>query len=65
MTVKEFAAKYGVSTRRVQVLIKEGRIPARLVYGHMYVIPDDAVYPRDERCANYRFFEVRRRPVDE
>lgn len=67
MTTKEFAEKYGVSVRRVQVLIKEGRIPARKVYGHQYSIPDDAIYPRDERQSffNRHFIECRRQPISE
>ncbi len=49
MTVKEFAVKYGVSARRVQKLIKEGRIPAVKMYGGSYFIDSNASYPLDKR----------------
>ncbi len=68
MTVKEFAKKYGVSERRVQILIKQGRISAVLVYGHRFEIPDDAKFPRDERQTTRTrrcYGTLRRYPLDE
>lgn len=65
MTVKEFAKKYGVSERRVQYLIKQGRISAKMVYGHKYIIPDDTDYPRDDRYNHsHWYFSPCRKPVD-
>lgn len=52
MTVKQFASIYGVSTRRVQYLIKQGRIPAKLICNRYY-IDDSASYPEDKRFTRY------------
>lgn len=66
MTVREFAKMYGVSERRVQYLIKEGRIPARKVYGNKYIIEDNATYPRDKRFTDWgSFYNFCRKPKDE
>lgn len=66
MTVKEFAKIYGVSERRVQYLIKQGRIPARKVYGNKYIIEDNAIYPKDNRYTDWgSFYTVRRKPKNE
>lgn len=43
LTPSEYAKKINVSTRRVQLLCKQGRIPGAMHVGERYVIPDDAV----------------------
>lgn len=57
MTVREFADKYHVSSRRVQFLIKQGRIPFEVDSGTgYYIISDDAEYPSDYRMNQYRIY---------
>lgn len=69
MTTKQFAEKYGVSIRRVQKLIQEGRIPADKDELGYWRIPDDATYPDDERYTDrygFRYLYRRsRRPVSD
>jgi len=56
---KEAAEKWGISTRRVQVLAKESRIPGVKLIGKTWMIPADARKPDDIRKATgvqpYRF----------
>ena len=49
MTVKEAAAKWGVSDRRIRVLCSEGKIPGAYQKGRGWKIPVDAEKPADGR----------------
>lgn len=49
ITAKEAAEKWGVSTRRVQVLCDQGKIPGVVRFGGTWAIPKDAVKPADRR----------------
>ena len=49
MTVKETAAKWGVSDRRIRVLCSEGKIPGAYQEGRGWKIPIDAEKPADGR----------------
>ncbi|MCL1887289.1 MAG: LuxR C-terminal-related transcriptional regulator [Kiritimatiellaeota bacterium] len=52
MTVAQAAAKWGVSARRAQVLLREGRVKgATRLGGHAWLIPGDAEKPGDPRRA--------------
>ncbi len=48
ITVKDAAAKWGVTTRRVQYLCKQGRIPGAQRWERTWMIPRDAVYPTQQ-----------------
>lgn len=49
ITVKQAAAKWEISDRRVRILCAEGRIPGAFQEGRAWKIPSDAVKPTDER----------------
>ncbi len=49
MTVKEAAAKWGISDRRVRILCSEGKIPGAFQQGRGWKIPANAVKPADGR----------------
>lgn len=49
ITVKEAAAKWGISDRRVRILCSEGKIPGAFQQGRGWKIPGDAVKPLDGR----------------
>ena len=49
ITVKEAAAKWGISDRRVRILCNEGKIPGAFQQGRGWKIPIDAVKPADGR----------------
>lgn len=45
LTVKQAAEKWGVSTRRVQMLCKSGDIKGAMLWERTWMIPDDAIFP--------------------
>lgn len=45
ITAEQAANKWGLSTRRVQVLCSESRIPGATKHGNVWFIPEDAVKP--------------------
>ena len=49
ITVKEAAAKWGISDRRIRVLCSEGKIPGAFQIGRGWKIPIDAEKPADGR----------------
>lgn len=49
ITVKDAAARWGVSARRVQILCSTGRIKGAYRFGRSYMIPDGAVMPNARR----------------
>lgn len=49
MTAKEAAEKWGVTPRQVQLLCAQGRVLGAVRFGHAWVIPFDAIKPRDGR----------------
>lgn len=49
MTVQEAAEKWKLTTRRVQVLCSEGRIPGVTKYASIWIIPENAEKPKDRR----------------
>lgn len=48
-TIKETAAKWNKTTRWVQVLCSQGRIPGAVKFGRDWAIPIDAKKPKDGR----------------
>ena len=49
MTVKQAAEKWGVKQRRVQEIIRSGRVPAAYKLETIWVMPDDTQKPIDLR----------------
>lgn len=49
ISVREVAAKWGISERRVQRLCEEGRIEGQRRMGHMWLIPREVPKPGDPR----------------
>lgn len=50
MTIKETAAAWGITERRVNEFCKAGRIPGAYKEGRQWFIPDNAQKPLDKRC---------------
>lgn len=49
ITVKEAAKKFGINERRVRLLCEQGRIEGAYKEGKIYLIPNDAAKPNDQR----------------
>ena len=47
--VQEASEKWGVSTRRIQILCSTGRIPGAIKRAGSWFIPANAEKPKDER----------------
>lgn len=52
INISEAAEKWGISTRRVQVLCKNGRIEGAAKLGREWAIPATAEKPGDDRFVN-------------
>lgn len=55
--VRAAAEKWGLSTRRVRVLCAEGKIDGVIRKGNLYMIPANAVKPKDRRMNRSAFLE--------
>ena len=53
MTVKEAAEKWSVTPRRVQEMIREGKLPGAYKIETIWVMPDDTQKPPDLRKERY------------
>lgn len=49
ISVQEIAEQWKVSARWVQKLCEQGRIPGIQRFGHCWMIPKDAVRPKNPR----------------
>ncbi|MCR5368961.1 helix-turn-helix domain-containing protein [Eubacterium sp.] len=48
-TVKEMGEKWGVSSRMVNVYCSTGRIPGAIKKGNLWLVPEDAIKPENQR----------------
>ncbi len=51
-TIRETAARWGISERRIQKLCGENRVTGALRVGHAWLIPKSAEKPKDLRFKN-------------
>ena len=57
MTVKEAAAKWGLSERRLQTICNEGMVPGVIKFGKAWAIPVDAERPADKRIKSGKYIK--------
>lgn len=50
--------KWGITTRRIQTLLNEGRIPGTGKAGTIWLIPIDAEKPNDARVKNGKYVKT-------
>lgn len=50
LTVKETGEKWGITSRMVNVYCSNGRIPGAIKKGNLWLVPEDAEKPTDNRC---------------
>lgn len=58
LTVKEMGEKWGISSRMVTVYCNEGRIPGAIKKGNLWLVPEDAIKPEDNRKNNGKIAKV-------
>ena len=55
LSIRETSEKWELSVRRIQTLCTTGRIEGATRIGNMWVIPDDAVKPKDARIKSGKY----------
>ncbi len=58
MSIAEASKIWGISTRRIQILCSEERIPGAERMGYCWAIPKDAQKPADARVKSGRYIGV-------
>lgn len=57
ITLKEAAAKWGISERRIRILCTDSRIAGAVKMGPIWVIPADATKPADARVKSGKYIK--------
>lgn len=55
LSIRQVSEKWGLSTRRINVLCSEGRIPGATKIGSYWAIPADAAKPKDSRIKSGKY----------
>jgi excisionase family DNA binding protein len=55
ITIQEAAAKWGITSRRIQVLCAEGRLDGAVKFGRQWAIPADIEKPDDARIKSGKY----------
>ena len=58
LSIRQISEKWGLSTRRVNVLCTEGRIPGATQIGSYWAIPADAKKPKDARVKSGKYIVI-------
>ena len=59
LAISQVAEKWGLSTRRINVLCAEGRISGATKIGSYWAIPEDAEKPADARIKSGRYVKTK------
>lgn len=57
LSIRQTAEKWGITTRRIQVLCSENRIPRVMKIGSYWAIPNDAEKPKDGRVKSGKYIK--------
>ena len=55
LSIRQVSEKWGLSTRRINVLCSEGRIPGATKIGSYWAIPADAEKTKDARIKSGKY----------
>lgn len=58
LSVRQTAEKWGISTKRIQLICKQGRIPGAYIIGNSWAIPADAKKPIDRRIKSGKYVKT-------
>ena len=59
LSIVQTSERWGISTRRIQVLCREGRVPGAIRIGHSWAIPNDEPKPIDARIKTGRYIKLK------
>jgi len=57
LSIRQTSEKWGISTRRIQIMCAEDRIPGAMRIGYSWVIPTSAEKPEDARIKSGRYIK--------
>lgn len=57
MTIQQTAEKWGITSRRVQVLCSKGRLEGARKFGRQWAIPIDCSKPNDARIKSGKYIK--------
>ena len=57
LSITQTAERWGVSTRRIQILCGEGRVSGAIRIGSVWGIPEDAEKPADARIKSGKYIK--------
>ena len=57
LSVTQTAEKWGISTRRIQILCNGNRIPDAIKIGNQWAIPDNEPKPADARIKSGKYIK--------
>ena len=57
LSITQTAERWGISTRRIQILCAEGRVPGAIRIGTVWGIPDDEPKPADARIRSGKYIK--------
>ena len=60
LSARQVSEKWGISTQRIQLLCRQGRIPGSFIVGNSWAIPSDANKPVDARIKNGKYTKQNR-----
>lgn len=57
LTTTQASKKWGISSRRIQILCAEGRISGAMRIGTIWAIPENAEKPKDARIKSGKYIK--------
>jgi excisionase family DNA binding protein len=57
ITIQEAAEKWGITSRRIQVLCAQGRLEGAVKFGRQWAIPANLKKPEDARIKNGKYMK--------
>lgn len=57
ISIKQLSEKWGISTRRIQILCRDGRIPGAMRIASTWAVPADAEKPADARITSGKYIK--------
>ena len=59
LSITQTAERWGISTRRIQILCGEGRVPGAIRIGSVWGIPDNEPKPADARIKSGKYIKAK------
>lgn len=59
ISIRQLSKKWGISTRRIQILCRDGRIPGAMRIANTWAVPLDADKPKDARIKSGRYIKTK------